>query len=246
VIRPGKEFASIQAGWICGHITGLYADKGYLRTEVLAEPERKPDQGTVDYKINMWKAPLSTSTACTWTETLTPKLMWSSEKVLLKSGDIFSLAECADRSKKSIILASSTMSRWMSNSPEVLIWLTLFFQWKRESLEFFRQGLVFQVLIDLWEPCKCPTPIFWIGAALECSYEFGARRQNFDIGWTILGSWIQHVRGVDVFNTVRVRIIQATETLSRKTPGVSLRLGPRLSDDFADFFLGIRMNRIYL
>jgi len=247
VIRPGKEFAQSKLDESVGQHYGTLCRQGLSRTEVLADPNASLIRDQLIIRSTLWKAPLSTSTACNVTETLTPKTHVIKREVLTEIRDIFSAGECADRSKKSIILASSTMSRWMSNSPEVLIWLTLFFQWKRESLEFFRQGLVFQVLIDLWEPCKCPTPIFldWRSA-----WMFNTNLAHADkiltLDGQILGSWYNMSGGWMFLILFESGIIQATETLSRKTRGVSLRLGPSWSDDFGLLFgYTIEQNDIY-
>jgi outer membrane protein insertion porin family len=82
------------------------------------------------------------------------------------------------------------------------------------------------------------TNLFGRAQRLDVSYEFGARRQNFDIGWT--DPWFlgyNMTGGVDLFNTVRRRDFPgATNSFRERRRGVSTRLGPRISEDLGLLF----------
>jgi outer membrane protein insertion porin family len=53
VLKKGKEFAQSKLDESVSNISGLYADKGYLRTEVTAHPERDREKGVVNYAIGI-------------------------------------------------------------------------------------------------------------------------------------------------------------------------------------------------
>jgi outer membrane protein insertion porin family len=82
------------------------------------------------------------------------------------------------------------------------------------------------------------TNLFGRAQRLDLSYEFGARRQNLEIGWT--DPWFLGYNmsgGVDLFNTVRVRDFPGVRNSFReKRRGVGTRLGPRIGDNLSLLF----------
>src|SRR5581483_3151183 len=70
------------------------------------------------------------------------------------------------------------------------------------------------------------------GQRVNVMWEFGARRNSFDLGWTdpwFLGKPMTF--GVDLFNTIQIRQLGTnTQAYTERDRGFTLTAGPRFSD----------------
>ncbi len=81
--------------------------------------------------------------------------------------------------------------------------------------------------------------LFGLAQKLALTWEFGARRQNYEINWTEPWAFNKPVSfGVDVYNTIRERLFDSDSgpDYRETTRGGGLRLGPRFSDIYSLLF----------
>lgn len=239
VMKPKHQFVQAKLDETISNITGLYADKGYLRTEVTANPERKPEEGKVDFHIEIIESSVVYVDGVyvdgnTYTKTHVIK-----REVLLKPGDIFS----ASRMRRSVekiynlgFLDDVNVDVQQPRSPDLA---DLIFSVKEGKPGILSAGAGFSSVDRFVGTLQVQhTNLFGLAQRLNAQYEFGARRQNFEIGWT--DPWFLGYNmsgGVDLFNTLRVRDYPGNRNAFReRRRGVSLRVGPRITDDLGLLF----------
>ena len=239
VLKPGRRFRQSQLDGSVGAITELFADKGYLRTEVEAVPDRNPEKGTVDFRFEIQESSVVYVDGVYVDGNTYTKDYVIRREILLKKGDIFA----AGRMRRSVekiynlgFLEDVQVDVQQPRDPNLA---DLIFAVREGKPGILSAGAGFSSVDRFVGSLQVQhTNLFGRAQRLNASYEFGARRQNFDIGWT--DPWFLGYRmsgGVDLFNTVRRRDFPGNfESFREKRRGASLRLGPRLSDSLGLLF----------
>ncbi len=248
-LKPGKEFSQTKLDESIANITGLYADKGYLRTEVTAVPERNSEKGSVDFKIDIEESSVVYVDGIyvdgnTYTKTHVIK-----REVLLKSGDIFSAGRMRRSVEKIYNLGFLDDVQVDVQQPRSQDLADVIFTVKEGKPGILSAGAGFSSVDRFVGTLQVQhTNLFGLAQRLNSQYEFGARRQNFEVGWS--DPWFLGYKmsgGIDFFNTIRVRDYPGTRSaFHERRRGVSLRVGPRLSDDLGLLFgYTIEQNNIF-
>lgn len=239
VLKKKRQFQQSKLDESVANISGLYADKGYLRTEVNAEPIRNQENGTVDFAIDIKESSIVYVDGVYVDGNSYTKDYVIKREVLLKSGDVFS----ASRMRRSVekiynlgFLEDVNVDVQQPRDPDLA---DLIFSVKEGKPGVLSAGAGFSSVDRFVGTFQIQhSNLFGRAQRLDMTYEFGARRQNFDIGWT--DPWFLGYNmsgGVDLFNTVRVRDFPGNRNAYReKRRGVGTRLGPRISDDLGLLF----------
>lgn len=239
VVKPGHLFQQNKLDESVANINSLYADKGYLRTEVDAEPGRNKETGTVDFNVKIRESTVVYVDGVYVDGNTYTKDYVIKREVLLKSGDVFS----ASRMRRSVekiynlgFLEDVNVDVQQPRDPDLA---DLIFSVKEGKPGVFSAGAGFSSVDRFVGTFQVQhTNLFGRAQKLDLTYEFGARRQNFVIGWT--DPWLLGYKmsgGVDLFNTVRVRDYPGFPSSFReKRRGVSTRLGPRITDNLGLLF----------
>lgn len=238
-LRPGTLFKKNKLDESIANISNLYADKGYLRTEVEAEPNRDTEGGKVDFDINIVESSVVYVDGVYVDGNSYTKEYVIRREVLLKPGDIFS----AGRMRRSVekiynlgFLDDVQVDVQQPRNPDLA---DLIFTVKEGKPGILSAGAGFSSVDRFVGTIQVQhTNLFGRAQRLDLSYEFGARRQNFSIGW--LDPWFLGHRmsgGIDLFNTVRVRDFPGFRSSFReKRRGAAASIGPRLSDNLGLLF----------
>jgi len=249
VLKKGRAFDQRKLNDTTASLSSLYADKGYLRTEVLVEPERHPEKGIVGFDISFKESSIVYVDGIyvdgnTYTQSYVIE-----REVLLKGGDIFSASRLRRSVEKIYNLGFLEDVQVDVQQPRDPNLADLIFTVKEGKPGILSAGAGFSSVDRFVGSLQVQhTNLFGRAQRVDVSYEFGARRQNFDIGWT--DPWFLGYRmsgGVDLFNTIRRRDFPGNRNAFReKRRGISTRLGPRLTDDLGLLFgYTIQTNQVF-
>jgi len=248
-LKKGKLFEQTKLDETVAGVSSLYADRGYLRTEVNARPDRDAANGTVNFMVDIAESSVVYVDGVYVDGNTYTKSYVIKREVLLKPGDVFSASKMR-RSVEKIynlgFLEDVNVDVQQPRDPDLA---DLIFSVKEGKPGVLSAGAGFSSVDRFVGTLQVQhTNLFGRAQRLDVSYEFGARRQNFDIGWT--DPWFLGYNmsgGMDVFNTVRVRDFPGFRSSFReRRRGVSTRLGPRLSDDLGLLFsYTIQTSEIY-
>jgi outer membrane protein insertion porin family len=239
VLKTGKEYDQAKLDESVANISGLYADKGYLRTEVNADPNRDKDKGVVNFNIDIHESPVVYVDGVYVDGNTYTKEKVIKREVLLKPGDVFA----AGRMRRSVeriynlgFLEDVNVDVQQPRDPNLA---DLIFTVKEGKPGIFSVGAGFSSVDRFVGTLQLQhTNLFGLGQRADISYEFGARRQNLEVGWT--DPWLFDYNmsgGIDLFNTVRVRDYPGFRSaFDEKRRGVGFRLGPRISEDSSLLF----------
>ncbi len=239
VVKPGKEYQQNKFDESISNVNSLYADKGYLRTEVNAEPKRNKDSGTVDFDVTIRESSIVYVDGVYVDGNTYTKDYVIKREVLLKPGDVFS----ASRMRRSVeriynlgFLEDVNVDVQQPRDPNLA---DLIFSVKEGKPGVLSAGAGFSSVDRFVGTLQVQhSNLFGRAQRLDLTYEFGARRQNFSIGWT--DPWFLGYNmsgGVDLFNTIRVRDYPGFRSSFReKRRGAGFRLGPRITDDTSLLF----------
>ncbi len=234
LIKPGKLYQQSKLDESIANINALYADKGYLRTEVAPRPDRNSGGGIVNFVIEIAESSVVYVDGVYVDGNTYTKGYVIKREVLLKPGDVFS----ASRMRRSVeriynlgFLDDVNVDVQQPRDPDLA---DIIFSVKEGKPGVFSAGAGFSSVDKFVGSLQVQhTNLFGRAQRVNVLYEFGARRQNFDIGWT--DPWFLGYNmsgGVDLFNTLRHRDFPgASNSFEEQRRGTSFRIGPRISDD---------------
>lgn len=216
------------------NISSLYADKGYLRTEVKPIAERKPEIGKVDFEIQIAESSVVYVDGIYVDGNTYTKEYVLKREVLLKSGDIFSATKLRRSVEKIYNLGFLDDVQVDVQQPRGPNLADIIFTVKEGKPGILSAGAGFSSIDRFVGTLSVQhNNLFGRAQRLDTSYEFGGRRQVFNISWT--DPWLFGYKmsgGVDLFNSNRWRDYGGTRSAYREQRrGGALRLGPRLTDN---------------
>lgn len=238
VIKQNKKYQQDKLDESVQNVSGLYADKGYLRTEVDATPVRN-STGTVDFKINIQESSVVYVDGVYVDGNTYTKEYVIKREVLLKPGDVFSAGRMRRSVEKIYNLGFLEDVNVDVQQPRDPNQADLIFSVKEGKPGVLSAGAGFSSVDRFVGTLQVQhSNLFGRAQRLDFSYEFGSRRQNFEIGWT--DPWFLGYNmsgGVDLFNTIRRRDFPGNrDSFREKRRGLSGRLGPRISDNVGLLF----------
>ncbi|MDI6756917.1 MAG: outer membrane protein assembly factor BamA [Endomicrobiia bacterium] len=215
------------------NIHQIYADKGYLRASASPDFLKNKDAGVMDILLRISEGPVFylgyvDVTGLTYTQEKVIR-----REVLLKEGDVFRSGVLRRSLEKIYNLGflESVEPEIRPTSKENIVDLVINVAEGKPGILTAGAGYS---SVDKLVGTLQVQHINLLGRAqrLNLMWEFGERKQNYEISWTEPWFMDRPVSfGIDVFNTERLReygTIYSAYRESRK--GGALRVGPRLSD----------------
>ncbi|MBI4396721.1 MAG: outer membrane protein assembly factor BamA [Elusimicrobia bacterium] len=213
------------------NIQELYADKGYLRAEIVPENITQPldeERGRVDIHFSITESSVVYVDRLYVDGNTYTKDQVIRREILLKEGDIFSAGKVR-RSVERIynlgFLDDVQVDVQQPRSPDTA---DIVFTVQEGKPGILSAGAGYSS-VDSWLGTVQVQHINLFGLAqrVNLTWEFGERKQNYEISWT--DPWFMGKRmsfGVDMFNTERT----IPDAYKDHRKGFGLRLGPRLTD----------------
>lgn len=232
-LKKGRYYNDEKFNDSLNNIRQMYSDKGYLRASVVPDYKKNKTTGVMDIAFNITEGPVFhlgyiDIAGLTYTQEKVIR-----REIMLKEGDVFR-ADVLRRSIEKIYNLGFLESvepeiRPTDKENEVDLLLNIV----EGKPGILSAGAGYSSVDQLVGTLQVQH-INLLGRAqrLNLMWEFGARKQNYEISWTepwFLGNPMSF--GIDVFNTERLRdygtIYNAYKELRK---GGAVRLGPRLSD----------------
>jgi outer membrane protein insertion porin family len=238
-LRSNRLFDQSKLEETVVNIKTLYDDKGYLRTEVVPMPLRDPERGQVNYRLDIYESSVVYVDGVYVDGNTYTKSHVIKREVLLKPGDVFSAGRMRRSVERIYNLGFLEDVQVDVQQPRSADLADIIFSVREGKPGVLSAGAGFSSVDRFVGTLQVShTNLFGTAQRLNVQYEFGARRQNFEIGWT--DPWFLGYRmsgGVDLFNTIRRRDYPGERSAYReRRQGVSTRLGPRISDDVGLLF----------
>ncbi|MBL0058351.1 MAG: outer membrane protein assembly factor BamA [Elusimicrobia bacterium] len=238
-LQPGKLYDQSKMDESLRNLHDLYSDKGFLRAEVTPETKTQPqdgEKGTVDLRFSFVEGSVVYVDRIYIDGNTYTKEKVIRQELLLKPGDVFS----ATKMRRSIerlynlgFLEDVQVDVQQPKSPEKA---DVVFSVKEGKPGTLSAGAGFSSLDGLVGTLQVQhSNVFGYGQHVNVMWEFGRKRQNYELGWTdpwFLGKPMSF--GVDLFDTVRTLPFQGDSFAYKKgNRGFGLRAGPRLSDQLS-------------
>jgi outer membrane protein insertion porin family len=235
-LKPARLFQQDKLEESRQNIQELYADKGYLMAHIDPQTitqDLDAERGKVDILFDIVESSVVYVDRVYVDGNTYTKEDVIRREVLLKEGDIFS----ASRLRRSVeriynlgFLEDVQVDLQQPRSPSKA---DLVFNVAEGKPGILSAGAGFSSVDGVLGTLQVQhINLFGRAHRLNLMWEFGQRKQNYEIGWTnpwFLGKPMSF--GVDVFNTTRLLAYKNDLSGFRKgTKGFGLRLGPRLSE----------------
>lgn len=251
-MKPGKLYNQEKYDETLRNLKELYLEKGYLNSRI--EPEEVTDEkeGKIHYQFRIDEGGIFYIDRIFVEGYKKTKEKVFLREILLKPGDPFSSSKLR-RSQERIInlgfIDDVKPDVQPGRDPDKVDLIMEIVEGKPGSLSAgagysSNDGLVGQLQLS-------HSNLFGLAQRLSLMWEFGSRKQNYEISWT--DPWIFNKPvslGIDVYNTIRERLYDAdsspdyTETRS----GGGLRIGPRFSEyyslTFSYSFSNVRISNV--
>ena len=238
-LAPKKLYEQSKMDESLRNLQDLYANKGYLRAEVTPETKTTPlddGRGTVDILFSVVESSVVYVDRIYVDGNTYTKEKVIRREVLLNSGDVFS----AIKMRKSVeklynlgFLEDVQVDVQQPRSPDKA---DIVFSVKEGKPGVLSAGAGYSSLDGIVGTLQVQhTNIFGWGQRVNVMWEFGKKRQNYELGWT--DPWFLDKPmsfGVDLYDTVRTLPFQGDNYAYKKgNRGLGFRLGPRLSDELS-------------
>ncbi|MBL0350811.1 MAG: outer membrane protein assembly factor BamA [Elusimicrobia bacterium] len=238
-LRSGKLYEQSRMNESLRSLQDLYADKGYLRAEIDPQTVTHPvddSQGTVDVTFAIVESSVVYVDRVYVDGNTYTKENVVRREVLLKPGDVFSagkMRRSVERIYNLGFLDDVQVDIQQPRSPSLA---DVVFSVKEGKPGILSAGAGFSSLDGVVGTLQVQhINLFGLGQRLNLMWEFGRKKQNYEIGWT--DPWFLNKPvsfGVDLFDTVRTLPFQNDSFAYKKgNRGFGLRLGPRLSDELS-------------
>lgn len=238
-MKEGRLFQQRKLDETITNINTLYANKGYLRTLVTSTPVRDAESGKVNFEINIAESSVVYVDGVYVDGNSYTKEYVIKREILLKKGDIFSASRMRRSVEKIYNLGFLEDVQVDVQQPRSADLADLIFTVKEGKPGILSAGAGFSSVDRFVGSLQIQhTNLFGRAQRADASFEFGGRRQSFDLRLT--DPWFlgyPMTGGVDLFNTTRRRDFAGSRNTFRELRrGGSLRLGPRLSDNLGLLF----------
>ena len=233
-MKPGKLFKQEKYDETLRNIKEMYLEKGYLYSRI--EPEELPDEKAqkMNYRIHIDEGGIVYIDRIFIEGNKKTKEKVFRREILLKPGDPFSSSKLRRSQEKIFNLGFIDDVKpdiQPARDPDKADLVMEIVEGKPGSLSAgagysSNDGLVGQLQLS-------HSNLFGLAQRLNLMWEFGARKQNYELNWT--EPWLMDKPvsfGIDLYNTIRQRLFDSdsdpdyTETRT----GGGVRLGPRFSD----------------
>ncbi len=233
-MKTGKIYSQDKYDETNRNLRELYLEKGYLNARI--EPEEVPDPSVnrINYRFRIDEGSIFYIDRVYIEGNKKTKEKVFRREVMLKPGDPFSSSKIRRSQEKILNLGfiddvkPDIQPGREADKVDLVMDIV---EGKPGSLSAgagysSNDGLVGQIQLS-------HSNIFGLAQRLNLMWEFGSRKQNYEIGWTEPWAFDKPVSvGVDVFNTLRYQSYNGGSSADIATTrlGGNLRIGPRFSD----------------
>lgn len=227
----------------------LYADKGYLRMKVNTREITDETTGIVDFTFQIVEGDVVFVDRIYVEGNTYTKEKVIRREILLKEGDPFSARKVRRSIERIMNLGFLDDVQIDIQQPEAIDRADVVFEVKEGKPGMLTAGAGFSSIDGLLGTLQIShINMFGRGQRLNLMYEFGERRQSYDIGYTEPWFMDRPVSvGVDVFDVTRKRQFGTDFSAYReRRRGGNLRVGPRLTDTLSlNFTYSFEQIRIF-
>ncbi|MBI2118165.1 MAG: outer membrane protein assembly factor BamA [Elusimicrobia bacterium] len=249
-LKTGKLYHQEKFEETLQNLRELYLEKGYLYSQII--PEELIENNKINYQIHIEEASIIYIDRIFIEGIKKTKDKVIRREVLLKPGDPFSSSKLRRSQEKIFNLGFIDDVKpdiQPARDPNKADLIMEIVEGKPGSLSAgagfsSTDGLVGQVQLS-------HSNLFGLAQRLNLMWEFGSRKQNYEINWT--EPWILNKPvsfGVDLYNTIRERLFNSDSSAdyTETRRGAGVRIGPRFSDIytllFSYSFTSVGINRI--
>lgn len=240
-MKPGKLYNQEKYERTLHNLRELYLEKGHLYSRIEPKEVTDPKENKINYHFDIDEGSIIRVDRIFIEGAKKTKEKVFLREILLKPGDVVSSSKLR-RSQEKIynlgFIKSVTPDIQPSRTdPEKVDLLMEIEEDRPGSLSAgagfsSNDGLVGQIQL-------AHSNLFGLAQRLSLMWEFGTRKQNYEISWT--EPWILNKPvslGVDVYNTVRERLFDSDSSpdYTETRRGGGLRIGPRFSDIYSLIF----------
>lgn len=239
-MKTGKLYNQEKYEETLRNLRELYLEKGYLYSRI--EPEELPDEaeGKIKYRFQIDEGGIVYIDRIFIEGNKKTKEKVFRREILLKPGDPFSSSKLRRSQEKIFNLGFIDDVKpdiQPAREPDKADLVMEIVEGKPGSLSAgagysSNDGLVGQIQLS-------HSNLFGLAQRLSLMWEFGSRKQNYEISWT--EPWLFNrplTFGVDIYNTIRERLYDSDSSpdYTETRRGGSVRLGPRFSDIYSLLF----------
>ncbi len=218
------------------NLQDMYADKGYLRAEITPESQTQvvdDARGRVDFHFDIIESSVVYVDRIYVDGNTYTKEQVIRREILLDEGDVFSAGKVRRSVEKIYNLGFLDDVQVDVQQPRSPSQADIVFNVVEGKPGVLSAGAGFSSVDGVLGTLQVQhMNLFGLGQRLNLLWEFGKRKQNYEIGWT--DPWFMGKRmslGLNVFDTVRVRPFGTDSTAYREgRKGAALSLSPRLTD----------------
>ncbi len=248
-LKPNKLYNQDRMEQSLQNIQDLYADKGYLRAQIIPDPITQvldAHYGKVDVRFTIVESSAVYVDRIYVDGNTYTKEQVIRREILLKEGDVFS-AGLVRRSVEKIynlgFLDDVQIDVQQPRSPHKA---DLVFTVEEGKPGMLSVGAGYSSVDGLLGTMQVQhMNLFGRAQRLNLLWEFGSKKQNYEISWT--DPWFMGKRmslSVGVFDTIRRMPYKGDSYAYRRgARGFSLRVGPRVTDHFS-LFHGYTFERV--
>ncbi|MFH1283246.1 MAG: outer membrane protein assembly factor BamA [bacterium] len=239
VIKTNRLFKEETYQDTIRNIQELYANKGYLRVDVAAKKITDDEKGIVDIVFEIRENEVVYVDRIYVDGNLSTKEKVIRREILIKEGEPFSAIKVRRSFERIMNLGFMDDVQIDIQQPRALDRADLVFEVTEGKPGVLSAGAGFSSVDGVLGTMSVShINLFGRAQKLNLMWEFGERRQSYDISFTEPWIFDKPVSfGVDIFDTVRRRQYGDDPTAYReRRRGGGIRVGPRFSDIYSAFF----------
>ncbi|OGS43825.1 MAG: outer membrane protein assembly factor BamA [Elusimicrobia bacterium RIFOXYD2_FULL_34_15] len=216
-----------------GNLKSLYADRGYIRSKFEPEIIKNDETGIVDIKINIIENGVVYIDKIYIDGNTKTKDYVIKRELLVKQGDVFAVGRIRRSQERLYNLGFFKDVKVDIEETKEVDKADLAIEVEEDKTGLVSLGAGYSSVDKVVGTVQVTeTNLFGKGQRLNLTYEFGARKQNYEIGFTepyLFGKKL--LFGVDIFNTTAWRTFGTDiNAYQERRRGGDIRIGKPLSD----------------
>lgn len=238
-LKPGKLFAQDQLDESVHNIQSQYADKGYLRAQVQPDLQEDAEAGVLNTQFKIVESGVVFVDRIYVDGNTSTKDYVLLREVLLKPGEPFNASKVRRSAERMYNLGFLDDVQIDVQQPREPDKADIVFEVTEGKPGILSAGAGFSSVDGLLGTLQLQhINLFGRAQRLNLLWEFGRRRQNYELGWTtpwFMGKPVSV--GTDIFNTIRRRQFGTeVDAFKERRRGGDVRVGPRLNDYYSLLF----------
>ncbi|MBN1385316.1 MAG: outer membrane protein assembly factor BamA [Elusimicrobia bacterium] len=215
------------------NVKSMYAEKGYIRAKIISDVDKNPETGIVNIKVDIKENNIVYIGQIYIDGNTKTKEYVIKRELLVKEGDVFAVGKIRRSQEKLFNLGFFKDVRVDLEETKEPDTADLAIEVEEDKTGMVSLGAGYSSVDKVVGTIQVTElNLFGRGQKLNLTYEFGSRRQNYQIGFTepyLFGRNL--LFGVDVFNTTSWRSYSGDSTAYKeRRRGGNIRVGKPLSE----------------